>query len=111
MSIDLTPIIQAIIALLAAIITIKVIPWIQAKTTAQQQAMLRAAVSVAVYAAEQIYGAGGGNEKMQYVKARLREKGFDIDITEIEAAVKGLTMIQEQGTSIPSPEMVEQPEE
>ncbi len=88
--IDLTPIFQALIALLASLITIKVIPWVQARTTAQQQDVLRAAVSVAVYAAEQIYGAGRGKEKLMYVKGKLAEKGFHIDPDEIEAAVRGM---------------------
>ena len=61
-SIDLTPIFQAVLGVLAALITHKLIPWIQARTTAQQQEMLRAAVSVAVYAAEQIYGVGTGKK-------------------------------------------------
>lgn len=38
--IDLTPILQALIALLAGWITLRVIPWIKAKTNAQQQAYL-----------------------------------------------------------------------
>lgn len=85
--IDLTPIINAIIALLASIITIKVIPWIKAKTTNEQQVMLEAAVRTAVFAAEQIYGAGLGYEKMQYVSEKLREKGFTFSVDDIEAAV------------------------
>jgi lipopolysaccharide export LptBFGC system permease protein LptF len=92
--IDLTPIFQALIALLASLITIKVIPWIQARTTAQQQEMLRAAVSVAVYAAEQIYGAGAGHDKLLYVKGQLAKKGFHVDIDEIEAAVQDLSLSQ-----------------
>jgi len=92
--IDLTPIFQALIALLASIITIKVIPWIQARTTAQQQEMLRAAVSVAVYAAEQLYGAGAGKEKLMYVRGQLAKKGYHVDIDEIEAAVRELTLTQ-----------------
>ena len=43
-AIDLTPIFQAVLGILAALITHKLIPWIQARTTAQQQEMLRAAV-------------------------------------------------------------------
>lgn len=89
--INITPIIQALIALLASLVTIKLIPWIQARTTAQQQEMLRAAVSVAVYAAEQIYGAGKGKEKLMYVKGKLAQKGYHVDIDEIEAAVRDLT--------------------
>ena len=89
--IDLTPIFQALIALLASLVTLKVIPWIQARTTAQQQEMLRAAVSVAVYAAEQLYGASSGKEKLMYVKGQLAKKGYHVDIDEIEAAVRDLT--------------------
>lgn len=94
--VDLTPILQAVIALLASLVTIKVIPWIQARTTAQQQELLRAAVSVAVYAAEQIYGAGNGKQKLMYVKGQLAKKGFHVDIDEIEAAVRDLALAQGQ---------------
>lgn len=92
--IDLTPLFQAVIAFLAALVSYKLVPWIQARTTAQQQEMLRAAVSVAVYAAEQLYGTGNGKEKLMYVKGRLAEKGFKIDIDEIESAVREMTLSQ-----------------
>ena len=92
-AIDLTPIFQAVLGVLAALITQKLVPWIQARTTAQQQEMLRAAVSVAVYAAEQLYGAGAGKEKLMYVKGQLAKKGYKIDIDEIEAAVRELIVI------------------
>ena len=36
-TIDLTTIINAIIALLAALVTYRLIPWIKARTTAEQQ--------------------------------------------------------------------------
>lgn len=89
--IDLTPLFQALIGFLAALVTYKLIPWIKARTTAQQQDLLRAAVSVAVYAAEQIYGAGNGKDKLLYVKGQLAKKGYHVDIDEIEAAVHGLS--------------------
>ena len=92
-AIDLTPLFQALIGILATLITHKLIPWIQARTTAQHQEMLRAAVSVAVYAAEQLYGAGAGKEKLMYVKGQLAKKGYKVDIDEIEAAVRELTVI------------------
>ena len=91
--IDLTPIFQAVLGFLAALITHKLIPWIQARTSAQQQEMLRAAVLVAVYAAEQLYGAGAGKEKLMYVKGQLAKKGYKVDLDEIEAAVRELTVI------------------
>lgn len=93
--IDLTPLFQAVIAFLAALVTYKLVPWVQARTTAQQQELLRAAVSVAVYAAEQLYGAGSGKEKLMYVKGQLAKKGFRVDIDEIEAAVRELTLVGE----------------
>lgn len=90
--IDLTPILETIIALIAALVTYKVIPWIKAKTTESQQAILMATVRTLVYAAEQLYGAGKGKEKFTYVRQKLQEKGFDVDVDAIEAAVKEITI-------------------
>lgn len=88
--IDLTPVLQALIGLLATVITVKVVPWIKARTTAQQQATLGAVVKMLVYAAEQIYGARGGKEKLQYVQEELLKRGYVVDMAEIEAAVRGM---------------------
>ena len=93
LGIDMTQLFQAVIGFLAALVTYKLIPWIQARTTAQQQELLRAAVSVAVYAAEQLYGAGSGKEKLMYVKGQLVKKGYRVDVDEIEATVRELTII------------------
>ncbi|MGI6224805.1 MAG: phage holin, LLH family [Peptococcales bacterium] len=93
-AIDLTPLFQAIIAVLATLITSKLIPWIKARTNERQQALIRAAVTTAVYAAEQIYGASNGKEKLMYVKSKLAKKGYRVDIDEIEAAVQELTLNQ-----------------
>lgn len=86
--IDLTPIFQAILALLAALITYKLIPWIKTKTTAEQQNLLLSVTSVLVFAAEQLYGAGNGQAKLDYVVAQLEERGFTADRAAIEAIVK-----------------------
>lgn len=88
MNIDLTPIIQAVIALIAALITSKLIPWIKAKTTNEQQIMLHAAARTLVFAAEQIYGAGKGKEKLDYVIRELEKQGFTADRNIVEAAVR-----------------------
>ena len=88
MNIDLTAIINAIIALLAALVTYRVIPWIKAKTSNEQQAYMRALVKAGVYAAEQISNTDGmGAKKMEYVKQFLNSYGFDVNVAEIEAAV------------------------
>lgn len=90
MNIDLTPVLQAVIGLLAALITYRLVPWIQARTTNEQQTLLHATIRTLVFAAEQIYGAGGGEEKMKYVQEQLKWRGFDVDLAAIEAAVREL---------------------
>ena len=87
----MTPIVPAFSALRAAIITAKVIPWIKSKTTTQQQILLNATVGILVAAAEQLYGAGHGAEKLAYVKNELELRGFTVDTAAIESAVRELT--------------------
>lgn len=86
--IDLTPILQAVLALLAALVTYKLIPWIKAKTTQEQQNLLLSITSVLVFAAEQLYGAGRGEEKLDYVVRELEARGFTADRAAIEAVVR-----------------------
>ena len=86
--IDLTPILQAILALLAALITYKLIPWIKAKTSQEQQNLLLSVTSVLVFAAEQIYGAGRGEDKLDYVIGELEDRGFTADRAAIEAVIR-----------------------
>ena len=87
MNINFTPFLQALIGLLSAFITYRLIPYIKAKTSNEQRTKLASAIRVAVFAAEQIYGAGHGSEKMNYALTRLREKGYEIDRGDVEAAV------------------------
>lgn len=81
-----------IIALIGAVITYIVVPYIKANTTEKQRENAKFWVKVAVSAAEQIYKEkGSGKNKKQYVLEFLNSKG--IKITEeqlnvlIEAAV------------------------
>lgn len=104
-SIDLTPILQALIGLLAAILTYKVIPWIQAKTTNEQQALLGATVKTLVYAAEQIYGSNTGQVKLAWVEGALEERGFKVDRAMIESIIK------EFGNDLHSAKVGEKPPE
>ena len=85
--IDLTPIFQAIISLIAALIAYRLIPYIKAHTNEKQQALIQSAVEIAVYAAEQIYGAGHGEEKLEYASIWLQDRGYHVDRAEIEACV------------------------
>lgn len=70
---DITPIIEAVAALIAALITAFVIPYIKGKTTA----------------AEQIYtGSGRGAEKKEYVIKWLREHGMTVDESKLDALIE-----------------------
>lgn len=86
--IDLTNLANAVVALLAAIITAFVIPWIKAKATEKQLDLLAKATKTAVFAAEQVYGSGWGRDKMRYAKEHLKARGYTIDEDLIEATVK-----------------------
>lgn len=84
MQIDWTPIFTGFISLLMTVITCVLIPWIKAKLTSEQQAILKAAIRSGVYAAEQIFGTNGiGEEKKQFVLNYLKEKGINIDSQEV----------------------------
>ena len=94
-TIDITPVVNAVIALTATVVSVSLIPWIKSKTTAQQRSELVAWAKIGVAAAEQIYvGQGRGDEKKQYVLEFLKSKGFDLNEESvnnaIEAAVKQL---------------------
>lgn len=87
MKFDATQLLEALLALCAALITGYVIPWIKSRTTENQQTVLVKAVRLAVRAAEQLYGSKTGKEKKQYVLSYLKEKGIAVDDTYIEGIV------------------------
>ncbi|MCX4357019.1 MAG: phage holin, LLH family [Oscillospiraceae bacterium] len=86
---DITAIVNAVIALIAAIITAFVIPWIKSRTTSQQREDLIAWIKIAVSAAEQIYkGEKRGEEKKQFVLDFLEDNGFSVDDDSVNAAIE-----------------------
>lgn len=108
-AIDLTPVLQAVITLLAALITYRLIPWIRARTTEQQQANLAALASTLVYAAEQLFGANRGTEKLAYVTDILRKRGYDVDSQEVLAAVEAAVHQMQPGWFFPEGQSEEAP--
>ena len=87
--INITPIVEAVFALLAAIITPVVIPYIKNRTTAQQQAEINAWVRIAVTAAEQVYkGTGRGEEKKAFVLEWLKSHGVTVDTEKLDALIE-----------------------
>lgn len=89
MNIDITAIVNAGIALIVAVITIWLVPWIKSITTAQQREDLIVWVKIAVAAAEQIYiGDKRGAEKKQYVLDFLAKYGFSVNEDRVNAAIE-----------------------
>ena len=89
MTYDITPIVQAVFALVAAIVTAVVIPWIKSKTNAQQQEEIKQWVKIAVAAAEQIFvGQGRGEEKKQWVLEFLSKYNLKVDLDAIDAMIE-----------------------
>lgn len=88
MQFDITTIVEAVAALIAAIITAFVVPYIKSRTTNQQQ-QINAWVRIAVTAAEQIYaGSGRGEEKKAYVIDWLRKHGVTVDESKLDALIE-----------------------
>ena len=86
---DITVIVQAVFALIAAVITVIVIPYIKSKTTAAQQQQIIAWVKIAVTAAEQIYiGTGLGADKKAHVVNFLKSKGVTLDTESLDAMIE-----------------------
>ena len=95
---DITPIFVAVAALIAALMTAFVIPYIKSKTTAEQQKEINAWVKIAVAAAEQIYvGSGRGEEKKAYVIDWLRSHGITVDEEKLDALIEAAVYELNQG--------------
>ena len=90
MSLDITQVIEAFLALMAALVTAVIVPWVRANTDEKQQSMLETLLRIGVQAAEQLYGSGAGQEKKEYVLAYLAKKGIEVDDAAVEATVMAL---------------------
>lgn len=88
MNIDYTELLQAIIALLATLITTFLIPFIKKKLSAEKVEELRKWVEIAVHAAEQLYGSKTGQQKKKYVVAFLESKGIKFDADAIDVMIE-----------------------
>lgn len=99
MNIDYTELLQAFVALLATLITTFLIPFIKKKLSAEKTEELRRWVSVAVKAAEQLYGSKTGQQKKEYVVSFLLEKGIVFNTEEVVAMIEAEVYKLTQGIS------------
>lgn len=91
--VDLTFIIEAVIALILALVTTFLIPWIKTKVDADKLAEVNKWVKIAVQAAEMIYAESGlGDIKKSYVKTFLAEKGYTYDAESINLLIESAVL-------------------
>ena len=88
MTIDLTQIILAVLTLIVGLITRYVVPWIKGKLDERQYDVFNGLVRVGVYAAEQIFTSEQWKEKKQYVVDLLKENGYTVDTTAVDALIE-----------------------
>lgn len=89
--IDLTPLVNALILLLGAVITVFLVPYIKSKLSVAQQAELAAWVEIAVKAAEQIIqGTKLGQERKEWVMSFLEDRGYNLNDKETAEKIEAL---------------------
>ena len=89
---DLTPIINAFIALFAALITAFVIPWIRRNTSEKDREELLKWVEIAVAAAQQLYHQLDGAQRKEYVRNYLSAKGYDVSDKDVDNAIEAAVL-------------------
>ena len=107
---NITPIIEAVFALIAALVTAVAVPYIKSRTTATQQAEIAAWVKIAVTAAEQIYhGTGLGKAKKEYVQEWLKAHGVTVDADKLDAMIESAVYEMKNGSLILEGGVIETP--
>lgn len=90
---NITPVIEAVITLLFAIISCLVIPTLKARLDAEKFAQVAYWVQIAVRAAEQIFSEPSmGQQKKEYVLKFLEEKGLKVDPDSIDALIESYVL-------------------
>lgn len=90
--IDLTPLMNALITIIAAVLLRYVVPWLNSKTTAQEREDLLVWVDIAVRAAQQLLYHANGSERLEYVMDYLEDKGFDVDDASVRNAIEAAVL-------------------
>lgn len=94
--IDLTPLAEALITLAATAISVFLIPWLKTRYSNEKLAKAQAWVRVGVYAAEKLFGAGHGDEKLAYAEDFLAAHKIKLDTATLKALVNAEIRKMEQ---------------
>ena len=86
---DYTKIIEAIITLIFALISVFVVPYVKKKISAEKLNEILKWVKKAVEAAEQIYDETGmGAKKKKYVETFLTEHNISVDVEQLDVLIE-----------------------
>lgn len=85
---DLTKVIVALIGLLSTVLTVFLAPYLKAKIDNEKLKKLGELAKRFVLAAEQLIGPGQGAEKKGKVQEWLQEKGYNINLDEVDSAIE-----------------------
>ncbi len=88
MEFDVTLIIEAIISLCAALVSVFFIPWVKKRIGAEKMEEFLRWVDIGVAAAEQLFDAEATKAKKEYVLEFLHEKGIVYNEWEIDTAIE-----------------------
>ena len=89
---DYTQIISAVIALISALVSAFLIPWLKTKIAANKLQTIKTYVEIGVKAAEQLYAATDGEEKKAYVINFLAEHGIRFDVSTIDQLIEAAVL-------------------
>ena len=88
MNFDITEIIECIVGLVSALITVFIIPVLRQKLSDEKRQRLLFWIETAVNAAEQLYGSKPGQQKKDFVVSFLLSKGIVADVDEVAALIE-----------------------
>lgn len=80
--------IQFLVAVAVMAVSVFLLPWIKEKIGAEKTAQLMDLVSIAVQAAEQMFGPGTGEQKKAYVVDWLTQQGVNASSDTVNAMIE-----------------------
>ena len=98
--IDFTPIVEALSGLAVTAITVFLIPWLRERYGNETLEKARGWVQIGVLAAEKLYGAGKGDEKLAYVSNFLAQHKIKLDVEALKALVNAEIKKMEQAEAV-----------
>lgn len=90
--IDLTPMINALIALLGVVVVYYAVPWLKSRTTAAQREEINAWVKIGCAAAEQLYNSGQISNRKAYVLQFLAQKNLKVNMDELDKMIEAAVL-------------------